>query len=75
MKLSNLILAGGLALACVAVAACGATDGYEGGGRGAPAGGGGGGGASATEDDLGGTEVPPDPQFDTATDDPPADPE
>lgn len=54
------------------LAACSSESGYQGGGRGAPVTGG---GDPAVEDDLGGTEVPPDPAFDEDTEDPPADPE
>ncbi len=73
MKLSILVVAGVLVTATAALAGCG-TDGWDGGGRGVP--GGGGSVTPSTEtDDLGGAEVPPDPQFDTATEDPPADPE
>lgn len=56
-----------------ALAACSSDSGYQGGGRVGP--GAGGGDPAVTEDDLGGTEVPPDPAFDEDTEDPPADPE
>lgn len=60
-----------LVLAVLALAACSSEYGYQGGGRGAPVSG----GEPAVSDDLGGTEVPPDPAFDEDTEDPPADPE
>lgn len=59
--------------ACAFALGCGSSEGWQGAGRG-PGGGGGSSPAAETPDDLGGIEVPPDPQFDDATEDPPADP-